>query len=467
MANEDERKTGKCLFSGDKLDESTKIEHTIPAALGGRITSRRVTSSKFNEATSDKYDKPFTDQYLPILIRLAPLLNKKLQEKSMILKSNDGEKKYRYKNAEISMDGLFITERDENGHPRSCLTPMSPNVINHVNKTFNWNPVTTMALSPVDLPDDTFWCRFNFTPEAHISALKSFLISFDEMLARINGFMFTRDPALTPLCDFIQKVVFNSPSHYFRELDKYYWGLQVNNEKIVKSILNEHQYKGSPFEHTMIVSSCSEYKMLYGVWDIFGFETLGFCLCPAGEWNGPSFSAIITNPILKDTHAPHIIVSEELNFRLCARTQYKCFSLNSDAPERPEDRYFQTIPKINAYHQAVYLVETTAESHILENFQDMSNRLSHEKTLSYMLTKRLCGLYSEENLQKGMYIKIQEAIQSISSRWEKYFTKDFLTLPMEDKHLFFEDYKAILKKIYDPIIPPGHVVSGAVSVISE
>ncbi len=454
-----------CLFTGEILDSSTKIEHAIPNALGGRITSRKITSSRFNEATSDKFDKEFTDQYLPILVRLSPLLSRKFRDKAMILKSRDGQRKYRFKNAEIELAGIIVTKRDSDNKPCECLSALSTNCVDKVNKMFNWNPQSTMTMEVSRLPDILFFDRFEFTPEAHISALKSFLLAFDEMLTREEAFNFVRDDMLKPLRDFIRTVVTDFSKNYIVELDRYYWGLQLDNNNIIEKILKEYQYKRGSFEHILIVSSCSTHKMLYGVWDILGIETIGFCLCPVGQWHGPSFSAVISNPILRETPAPSIKIGPEIDDILCKRTPYKCFALNSDSPVTSEAQYYQTVYKIEAYHRAVFLVETTAEAHIIKELEYMALTIKDKFYLSDLMKQRLCGLFNDKSLESGIGEKIEAHVNSLPHKWDAIKAADFIHLSEENKHSFFEDYASVVKSIYDPLRPPGHVESGEVIVL--
>lgn len=60
-----------CLITGEPLDESTKIEHTILRSLGGQITSREVTSSDFNQKCGNSVDIALADVFKHIFAILA------------------------------------------------------------------------------------------------------------------------------------------------------------------------------------------------------------------------------------------------------------------------------------------------------------------------------------------------------------------------------------------------------------
>ena len=61
-----------CIITGSPLDPSTKVEHTILHSLGGRITSRRITSSEFNQKCGSTVDLALTDIFKHIFAMLAP-----------------------------------------------------------------------------------------------------------------------------------------------------------------------------------------------------------------------------------------------------------------------------------------------------------------------------------------------------------------------------------------------------------
>lgn len=64
-----------CLFSGATLAADTREEHTILRSLGGRIRSRRVTSSAFNEACGSYIDPYLLLPYAETMATLRPLLS--------------------------------------------------------------------------------------------------------------------------------------------------------------------------------------------------------------------------------------------------------------------------------------------------------------------------------------------------------------------------------------------------------
>ena len=63
-----------CLFTSAPLNESTKVEHTIPESLGGRVRSSVVSSTDFNEGWGETLVPALKKPYAMIMNRLGPLL---------------------------------------------------------------------------------------------------------------------------------------------------------------------------------------------------------------------------------------------------------------------------------------------------------------------------------------------------------------------------------------------------------
>lgn len=63
-----------CLYTSAPLDASTNIEHTIPESLGGRVKSRFVLSTAFNERCGELLVPALKKTYATLLNRLGPLL---------------------------------------------------------------------------------------------------------------------------------------------------------------------------------------------------------------------------------------------------------------------------------------------------------------------------------------------------------------------------------------------------------
>ncbi len=72
----------KCLFTDAELDANTKNEHTIQRAIGGRVQSKEVTSSEFNNLCGGKVDPYFSGVYAETMRALGPCLNSETRSAS-------------------------------------------------------------------------------------------------------------------------------------------------------------------------------------------------------------------------------------------------------------------------------------------------------------------------------------------------------------------------------------------------
>ena len=65
-----------CLFTGEALTPTTKVEHTtIPRSIGGRIKSCVVSCNRFNERCGERFDSLLARRYAQLTNVLSPLLS--------------------------------------------------------------------------------------------------------------------------------------------------------------------------------------------------------------------------------------------------------------------------------------------------------------------------------------------------------------------------------------------------------
>ncbi len=98
-----------CLFTSETLSSSTKLEHTILKALGGRITSREVVSDNFNTRTGKDIDCKLADQFKLIIRELAPFLSTDLRKKRLKLESDDQKRSYYKTNGIVELAETYET----------------------------------------------------------------------------------------------------------------------------------------------------------------------------------------------------------------------------------------------------------------------------------------------------------------------------------------------------------------------
>ena len=216
-----------CLFTSEILSSiSTKKEHTILKALGGRIISREVVSNDFNSDTGRNIDFKLADQFKLIMRELAPLLSKELRETKLKLKSNDQERKY-YKNIGL----VELAKPSEGLDPLSGKTylvfPNEENFNEYKKNTGN----DLSCFEFIGPEDDILYSgMFSITPESHLSVIKCILTTFDAMLAKkkiSETDRFTRLPVLSPIRNFIQTEIYQSQPD-IKQLSNYFLGINFN-----------------------------------------------------------------------------------------------------------------------------------------------------------------------------------------------------------------------------------------------
>ncbi len=111
-----ENKSNTCLFTGEPLNEDTLVEHAIPRSMGGRLESKIVSSSSFNNQCS-QWDNKLKLLYEPFLNVLSPLLPREAQPGEMKIEVPGEPPGLVLEKGIMQRKGVNVTERDESGHP--------------------------------------------------------------------------------------------------------------------------------------------------------------------------------------------------------------------------------------------------------------------------------------------------------------------------------------------------------------
>lgn len=65
----------RCLYTGDPLTSRQNVEHAIPWAIGGGLTSRVTISSAFNHAAGDSIDRTLSEAWTSLIVLLSPAMS--------------------------------------------------------------------------------------------------------------------------------------------------------------------------------------------------------------------------------------------------------------------------------------------------------------------------------------------------------------------------------------------------------
>lgn len=255
-----------CLFTGEVLTDSTKEEHTIPESLGGRIESRIVSSSDFNEKSGNYLDPILKSVYEPFLNHLAPLLPSANQPGKMAVEV-PGEKSGLYlERGEISRKNVVVT-KDDDGKIVSA-TGENPKSLEKIGRQLG----KEMKLSLAPATDASFFLKKSpvIAHEIEIAALRSAMLTFDHCLDG-NALRFTRDAQLDPVRRFVADAVTT------RQIDSatlhgFSLGVQYEKLGLYKRLRQQVTVPPTAFEHVLFAAANSSGRCLDLVWSVFGID---------------------------------------------------------------------------------------------------------------------------------------------------------------------------------------------------
>jgi len=194
----------KCLFTGVSLPSGTRLEHTIPESLGGRITSRRVSSDEFNNRSS-AFDNVLRCVYLPLLQYLYPLLPADSRPAPLAIEIPGHEQSFVLDKGGIAARKAIV-EKDDTGKPKAAMArekawlekflsqqDMIPEQVSYV-RVKPTNATEFCVNSPI------------LSPHIEIAVLKSSLLTFDHMMAS-SAHRFTRHPDLQDVRELVRAAI--------------------------------------------------------------------------------------------------------------------------------------------------------------------------------------------------------------------------------------------------------------------
>jgi hypothetical protein len=292
---------------------------------------------------------------------------------------------------EVSRANVQVIKRDDKGRPASAVS-QSLEALKRLGRSMGKGP-ESMEISTVPATEQSTFRRKSpvICHEIEIAALKSGLLTFDQMLAGDLG-RFTRSDLLAPVRSFVRSAVMD------RKIDSTTlhltsMGLQYEKLGLYQRLRKQIAVPKTPFEHFLIVASNLPARCLELVWIIFGFDPFGFRLCT--QWTGEQFALAIINPVLRECTAsgPHRLATfDEL---LCSPTKYR-----STIDVDDEECDFEAITcriseqRGNAYMEAVDLVESNCDSMLKARFvESAALSAASERSFRSQVTQRLVRIF--------------------------------------------------------------------------
>lgn len=439
-----------CLFTNKPLDKNTKIEHTIPRALCGRIRSKTVTCSEFNEASS-KCDAVLREEFIMLLSALAPVLPKEFNPGKVPVTLDDNIPAIK-KNGFIELQKPYVVKKTPKGIPQEVYLPLDPA---KTERTIKKLGIKSKTQQIIPLPGDmSFITDIPICSNlAVISILKSVLCTIDAILQIEKKELFTRSKEMEPIIDFVRDSVSKEEDAInIKALDCYYLGIQLFDQEIFEKALSFHHYKSRPFEHVIIFSSNTAIKTLDAAWNIFSHEVHGIRL--ATKWTGPKVCGYIGNPILKEIHYHHDVCFDIENpFFKLEKSKIKGFSFG----EPPQDGffYYPVLLRQQAYYDVICYVETNNDQHLVESFRETSKFTDHT-TLLDLLIARLKRTFKDSYKEN-----LAQELEIINKKYEVWKDQS-VSILFDDTNqllpLFIHDYKEAFSSLVKVFYPPSKII---------
>jgi hypothetical protein len=444
-----------CLFTGQELDEHTKVEHTILDSLGGHITSQIVSSNCFNEQCGNDIDQVLADLYRPVFMALAPALSPRID--GCTTHYDEEGRSYTTRNGVTSMYGVEITERDAQGKPVKARGTVR--ALRRLAKSMKVDPDKIEITENVPLPVKVVYGQYPVVePRAELSALKCAVLTFDHMLADQPEKRFTRCENLAPLREDIRRCVLDTKQVDFRLLHRAVLGLQLDRERQgrYEEILSWFpDYGREPFEHVLIAAAHRKARTLDIAWHVAGIEWQGFRLC--SDWTGDDFTCVVINQILKGGtfHGPFWI---DRSLPICKDTPFRS-APDNDIIESGPEHITHTIGEFRseAYRRAVYHVEVNCDDElrdVLVRATRSEDCQGHQLLAGIVI--HACRLYSDKVREHPDFHGLLAAFRSEATAFDGYVIPPGSEIPDIDWPACHVLYRALLKKLVARFGLPGH-----------
>ena len=400
-----------CLFTSVNLPPETEEEHTIPRSLGGRITSRTVSSTEFNHASGDQIDPVLKRVYDPIINHLAPLLPMNSQPGRMQVELQDAVGGCYLEQGELSRN-LRIIERDEKEMPKAVVADSETAVRKFAKRMGKHGE--DMKLSVVPATDEqTYKVRCPvICHEIEVAVLKSALLTFDPMLAGIPN-RFTRSDQLAPVRRFIKEAVMDRRIDPMI-LNQMSMGLQYDRTGLYQRIRDRVDVERTPFEHFLIVATNLPGRCLELVWLVFGFDPFGFRLCQ--NWTGDQFAFGVINPVIREGAAsgPHTLApNDELLAIATKNRSTPTFEGDETDPDSILEAVKDRVSEVrgNAQMQAVDLVEHQGDEALKRRLVEAAALADAGKRgFRTRVRERLIGLYGRRASVDGFVAAVDTVV---------------------------------------------------------
>ncbi len=440
-----------CLFSGDDLNSSTKVEHTIPESLGGRVTSRRVTSSCFNEKWGNITIAALKAPYALLMNKLGPLLP--TAHKTRLIQidvAGEVPGLSLDKEGVMTREGFQVAARDPvTKRPRAFVGTDEKGMRKNIRQLGVKDDQITKSILPATTANHFLMGKVPIiSAEIELASLIATLLTFDELLYGSPN-RFTRSVEFAPIRKFVWSAVKNGSFGDSKKLSCYSLGLQYENLPKLLKLRDQVSHPKSAFEHVLFASANFATRTVDLVWLVHGFDPHGFRV---HDWQGGSFTHVIVNGILKDTTCSGLV--EIPTSSLLCRPTNRCAFREKALSQQEGEAILNEISKkrLEACEKAVYLVEMTADDFIIEMLKNAGNIIGGNTPLKEIVIHRLCGRYGRKANDSGFKDEIEQIVNSHLNSLPKAKSEQCYSVEDESNVVEWDVWLAFYRKCLDEVV---------------
>jgi hypothetical protein len=407
-----------CLFTGEELDEATKSEHVIPKSLGGRIRSKKVTSSDFNNNAGNTVDAVLAERFFPFLSLLSPALPQAARPGHRDFRGQSSDLRYTFdKNGQRRIKGRWILERDADGKPTEVWVQGMKQAEAILKQLGGDGKLTELPLHFTEKAVATKPIQ-TIGPAIDLGLLRSVLMTWDVLLDHLpEADRFTRSDALQDVRALVRDNIAEPEKVDSRALHAHCLGFHWDPKlhKLMARLSEEVDEERQPFAHVLAVWSTPGTKTVEALWWLFSRELVAFRL--TNSWNGPHFAfgggcGILSNGARFG--AKGVTISQALLPN----------SLAASVTAAPPDWRAVLGAAISgdthkACRDAVLYVERHCDSHVVNRLRDCGWALARangqdDPTWADAIRRRITNIYGHTDDPEGVEAAVDQALHTVS-----------------------------------------------------
>jgi hypothetical protein len=362
-------------------------------ALGGRVRSRIVSSSDFNNRAGSTVDPYLLLVYGEMIRILGPLLKPEHQSGTLIVEI-PGETGTHVLD---EFGGLTIRstrmERDPIMHQVTQIISRPEDAAEAIARHAGGRPYTLTTI-PTTTAENWFRNRPLVLPPLEICALKCGLLTFDHLLARYPLRRFTRFPILDGVRKFVRECIELGTIHSGL-MHRHSLGMQYEKVLRLQSIRDQLPVAPGPFEHVLIASGDRKRRRIDLVWSIFGFDPFGFRLTK--DYHGDDFTCVVVNRPLRANYGggfsgPYWSDRAEA---ICVPTNFRSYPDNMTDAIKDDLVHQITSRRHLGIQRAIDFIERNADNALVERLKNEAaiNRTGN-RSLEAAFRNRLDRLFA-------------------------------------------------------------------------